>query len=42
MTGIMGWFSTGMAARYHHVSDQIRRSVAKLVDGLMWASDEPR
>ncbi len=38
--GIMGWSSTGMAARYQHVSDPIRRSVAKLVDGLIWASDE--
>ena len=39
--GIMGWSSTGMAARYQHVSDPIRRSVAKLVDGVIWASDEP-
>ena len=38
--GIMGWSSTGMAACYQHVSDPIRRSVAKLVDGLIWASDE--
>ena len=38
--GIMGWSSTNMAARYQHVSDPIRRSVAKLVDGLIWASDE--
>ncbi|GAA3689330.1 site-specific integrase [Microlunatus aurantiacus] len=38
--GIMGWSSTGMAARYQHVSDPIRHSVAKLVDGLIWASDE--
>ena len=35
--GIMGWSSTGMAARYQHVSDPIRRSVARLVDGLIWA-----
>ncbi|HEY5979326.1 MAG TPA: site-specific integrase, partial [Microlunatus sp.] len=39
--GIMGWSSTGMAARYQHVSDPIRRSVAKLVDGLIWAPNEP-
>ncbi len=39
--GIMGWSRTGVAARYQHVSDPIRRSVAKLVDGLIWASDEP-
>jgi integrase len=35
----MGWSSTNMA-RYQHVSDPIRRSVAQLVDGLIWASDE--
>ena len=33
--GIMGWSSTNMAARYQHVSDPIRRSVAKLVAGLL-------
>ena len=38
--GVMGWSSTGMAAPYQHVSDPIRRSVAQLVDGLIWASDE--
>jgi integrase len=38
--GIMGWSTTGMAARYQHVTDPIRREVAGLVDGLIWASDE--
>ena len=39
--GIMGWSGTGMAARYRHVSDPIRRSVAEFVDGLIWAPHEP-
>jgi integrase len=39
--GIMGWSSTNMAARYQHVSDPIRRSVAKLVDGLIRAQNQP-
>jgi integrase len=28
---IMGWSSTAMAARYQHVTDRIRRGVAKRV-----------
>jgi hypothetical protein len=35
----MGWSTTGMAARYQHVTDPIRREVAGLVDGLIWAPD---
>ena len=38
--GVMGWSTTGMAARYQHVTDPIRREVAGLVDGLIWAPDE--
>ena len=42
--GIMGWSSTSMAARYQHVTDPIRRTVADQVGGLLWperdASDE--
>ena len=38
--GIMGWSSTAMAARYQHVTDPIRREVAGLVDGLIWAREE--
>lgn len=37
--GIMGWSSTAMAARYQHITDPIRRDVAKRVGGLLW--DEP-
>ncbi len=35
---IMGWSSTAMAARYQHVTDRIRRGVARRVDGLLWAA----
>jgi integrase len=37
---IMGWSSTSMAARYQHVTDPIRRDVAKRVGGLLWSEDE--
>ncbi|MFI7634046.1 tyrosine-type recombinase/integrase [Nonomuraea sp. NPDC049400] len=32
---IMGWSSSGMARRYQHVTDGIRNTVAKQVDGLL-------
>lgn len=35
--GIMGWSSTAMAARYQHMTDPIRRDIAKRVGGLLWA-----
>ena len=38
--GIMGWSSTAMAARYQHVTDPIRHTVARQVGGLLW--DEPK
>lgn len=34
--GIMGWSSTSMAARYQHVTDPIRRDVARRVGGLLF------
>ncbi|MFC7243678.1 tyrosine-type recombinase/integrase [Catellatospora aurea] len=34
--GLMGWSSTGMAARYQHVTDPIRQAVAKQVGGAIW------
>jgi integrase len=37
---IMGWSSTSMAARYQHVTDPIRRDVARRVGGLLWAENE--
>ena len=32
----MGWSSADMAARYQHVTDPIRREVARQVDDLIW------
>jgi integrase len=37
---VMGWSSTSMAARYQHVTDPIRRDVARRVGGLLWSSDD--
>lgn len=34
--GIMGWSSTAMAARYQHVTDPMRATVATKVGGLLW------
>ena len=38
---IMGWSTTGMAARYQHVTDPIRQEVAARVGGLLWAGRNP-
>ncbi|WP_233573867.1 hypothetical protein [Amycolatopsis panacis] len=32
-----GYSSTALAARYQHVTDRIRRGVARRVNGLLWA-----
>lgn len=40
--GIMGWSTTAMAARYQHITDTIRGSVAKQVDGLIWQKSTNR
>jgi integrase len=37
---VMGWSSTSMAARHQHVTDPIRRDVAKRIGGLLWAEEE--
>ncbi|WP_246148058.1 tyrosine-type recombinase/integrase [Nonomuraea turkmeniaca] len=37
---IMGWSSSGMARRYQHVTDGIRNTVARQVDGLLWEPGE--
>lgn len=34
--GLMGWSSAGMAARYQHLTDSIRKDVAKQVGGVIW------
>jgi integrase len=36
----MGWSSTAMAARYQHVTDPIRHTVAAQVGGLLWAAEK--
>jgi integrase len=33
---IMGWSSADMVARYQHITDEIRRDVARQVDSLIW------
>jgi integrase len=40
--GIMGWSNSGMAARYQHITDPVRREVARQVDGLLWPRNSPR
>ena len=35
--GVMGWSSTAMAARFQHVTDPIRRDLARRVGGLLWS-----
>ena len=41
---VMGWSSTSMAARYQHVTDPIRRDVARRMGTLLWSTspDEER
>lgn len=38
--GIMGWSNTAMAARYQHITDPVRRDVAKRVGGLIWGGTD--
>jgi integrase len=37
---VMGWATTGMAARYQHVTDPVRADIAKRVGGLIWKGSE--
>lgn len=39
--GLMGWSSTAMAARYQHMVDTVRTSVAAQVDGFIWEAIKP-
>ncbi len=34
--GIMGWSNSAMAARYQHLTAQVRRDIAQRVGGLLW------
>uniref|UniRef100_UPI002E22DD31 tyrosine-type recombinase/integrase n=1 Tax=Actinoplanes sandaracinus TaxID=3045177 RepID=UPI002E22DD31 len=36
---IMGWATTGMAARYQHVTDPVRADIAKRVGALIWQAN---
>lgn len=36
----MGWSSTTMSVRYQHVTDLIRRDVARRVGGLIWSEGD--
>lgn len=36
VTGVMGRSSTGMAARYQHITQAVRQDIAAQVDGLIW------
>jgi integrase len=38
---VMGWATTGMAARYQHVTDPVRADIARRVGGLIWQSPGP-
>jgi integrase len=39
---VMGWATTGMAARYQHVTDPVRAEIAERVGGLIWRTAAPR
>src|SRR6266508_1228949 len=38
--GIMGWSTTAMAARYQHITEAVRRDIARRVGGLLWSVPE--
>jgi len=35
--GLMGWSNSSMAARYQHITAQVRRDIAARVGGLIWS-----
>ena len=37
---IMGWSNSAMAKRYQHLTNKIRRDIAKQVDGLIWKPEK--
>ena len=37
---LMGWSSSSMAARYQHVSDDLRHDIADSLGGLFWDATE--
>ncbi len=43
--GLMGWSHSSMAIRYEHLTPELRRDIARQVDGLLWTpswTDETR
>jgi integrase len=38
--GLMGWSSTGMAARYQHITGAVRDDVAERMGGLIWGAPD--
>lgn len=34
--GIMGWSHSAMAARYQHVTIEVRKTISTQLDGLLW------
>jgi hypothetical protein len=34
--GRMGWSDSGMGVRYQHLTNEVRRDIAKQVGGLIW------
>jgi integrase len=40
--GIMGWSNSAMAARYQHLTAQVRKDIAHQVGGLLWAQSPTR
>jgi hypothetical protein len=37
---LMGWSSSSMAARYQHVTNDLRHDIANSVGGLFWGATE--
>jgi hypothetical protein len=37
----MGWSNSSMAARYQHLTAQVRRDIAQRVGGLLWEIPKP-
>jgi integrase len=38
--GLMGWSTTAMAARYQHMTHEVRSDVAQRVGDLLWSSND--
>lgn len=36
----MGWSASSMAARYQHLTGEVRHDIAKRIGGLIWKTDD--